>query len=148
MTEQTRLMTDLGAEMLTRATAEHRQEFGSFFLSRLLGLKFDYADGKCVVSFEAVPTLFNPQGNLHGGVVATAMDISMGHLLNNAASPGATLEMKVQYIAPIFSGTVRCEGSFLRQGRNISFLQSNAYRSDGKLAAHATATWKLLKQSP
>jgi uncharacterized protein (TIGR00369 family) len=130
--------------MLERATSENRQEFNSFFLSRLLGFEVTYPGNECVVEFEASPTLFNPQGTLHGGVLATAMDISMGHLLRHRASAGTTLEMKIQYVAPIKAGGVRCRASFLRQGRSISYLQSQAFRDDGELAAHATATWKLL----
>jgi uncharacterized protein (TIGR00369 family) len=130
--------------MLDRALADSRQEFGSFFLSRLLGFSVSYEGEMCVVAFEAVAPLFNPQGSLHGGVLATAMDISMGHLLHRAAGAGATLEMKVQYLAPVTGGMVRCEGAFLRHGRAISFLQSRAMRSDGEVVAHATATWKRL----
>lgn len=137
-------METLGRAMLDRALGDRRQEFGSFFLSRLLGFEVEYGSGTCTVSFSAVPPLFNPQGSLHGGVLATAMDISMGHLLHRVAGAGATLEMKVQYLAPITAGRVRCEASFLRQGRSLSFLQSEARRDDGELAAHATATWRQL----
>ena len=137
---------ELGTEMLERAAGENRQEFDSFFLSRLLGFEVSYPhDETCLVRFEVLPTLFNPQGSLHGGVLATALDISMGHLLRRRAGAGATLEMKVQYIAPVKSGFVECRASFLRQGRGISYLLSHAFRDDGELAAHATATWKSLK---
>lgn len=135
----------IGQAMLARALSEDRQEFGSFFLSRLLGLAIAYEDDRCLVTFEAAPPLFNPQGTLHGGVLATAMDISMGHLLNRTVGAGATLEMKLQYLAPVTAGPVHCEGSFLRRGRGISFLQSEAFRGDGERVALATATWKLLK---
>lgn len=138
-------MGALGRAMLERAVGEDRQEFGSFFLSRLLGFAVAFGPGTCTVSFEAVPVLFNPQGSLHGGILATAMDISMGHLLHHVAGAGATLEMKVQYLAPVTGGAVRCEASFLKQGRGTSFLQSRATRHDGELAAHATSTWKQLK---
>jgi uncharacterized protein (TIGR00369 family) len=131
----------LGRAMLERALSDRRQEFGSFFLSRLLGLEVSYADGTCVVAFEAAEPLFNPQGTLHGGVLATALDISMGHLLHHVEGAGTTLEMKVQYLAPVTGGRVRCEASFLRKGRTISFLQAVARRSDGTVVAHATATW-------
>ena len=133
-----------GQAMLDRAAADDRQEFGSFFLARLLGMVVSYEVDTCTVAFDAVPPLFNPQGTLHGGVLATAMDISMGHLLNRAAGPSATLEMKVQYMAPVTAGPVRCRATFLRQGRSVSFLQSHAMRADGALAAHATATWRQL----
>lgn len=96
------------------------------------------------MTFEAVPPLFNPQGSLHGGVLATAMDISMGHLLERTSGAGATLEMKVQYLAPVTGGVVRCEGSFLKRGRKLAFLQSEARSATGELVAHATATWKRL----
>ena len=101
----------------------------------------EYGDDDCTVRFEAGPALFNPQGTLHGGVLATAMDISMGHLLHRIVGAGATLEMKVQYMAPIVAGEVRCTATALRRGRTVSFLQSVAVRADGVLAAQATATW-------
>ena len=53
--------------------------------------------------------------------------------------------MKVQYLAPVVGGRVTCEASALRAGRGIAFLQSFARREDGVIAAHATATWKLLR---
>ncbi len=131
-----------GQAMLDRAAADPRQEFGSFFLARLLGMTVSHEPGACTVELEAVPPLFNPQGSLHGGVLVTAMDISMGHLLHHVVGPGATLEIKVQYLAAVTSGLVRCRATFLRQGRSVSFLQSHATRADGVLAAHATATWR------
>jgi len=132
----------LGRAMLDRATASEEQAFGSFFLLRLLGMSVRYTDDTCTVSFEAVAPLFNPQGTLHGGVLATALDISMGHLLHQAGGAGATLEMKVQYFVPVTAGRVDCVARFLRQGRSISFLQSSAVREDGTDVAYATATWK------
>ena len=152
----------LGQDMVARAGAVEAQVFGSFFLSRLLGFEISYeTSGRaphlgsseqekasiCVVRFEAAPPLFNPQGTLHGGILATAMDISMGHLLHRVDAAGATLEMKVQYLAPITAGIVRCEGTFLRRGKSICAMQSSAFRADGELAAHATATWKIARSA-
>lgn len=136
-----------GAAMLARATGGSGQAFGSFFLSRLLGFEVGHEGERCIVRFEAVPPLFNPQGTLHGGILATALDIAMGHLLHRIAGAGTTLEMKVQFLAPIHAGPVRCEAGFLRRGRGVSFLQAQAFREDGELAAHATATWKLLRRA-
>ena len=138
-------MTALARTMGGRAVGDGRQVFGSFFLSRLLGFEVGYSEDRCTVTFEVVPGLFNPQGTLHGGVLATAMDISMGHLLHHLDGAGATLEMKVQYLASVSAGRVVCEGSFLRRGRSLSFLQSRALAEDGTFLAHATATWRLLR---
>ena len=136
----------LGAKMLLEADSSDEQDFGSFYLSRFLGFKTTYKDDLCIVSFEAKSPMFNPQGTLHGGIIATAMDVSMGHLLNHTSGSGATLEMNIKYLLPIKEGTVICEGSFLKQGKTISFLQSKLHRADGKLAVYANATWIPLKK--
>lgn len=71
-----------------------------------------------------------------------AMDVSMGRLLHHIAGAGVTLEMKVQYMAPVRNGLVRCEASVLRRGRKLAFIQFHAL-ANGKLVAHATGTWIL-----
>ena len=131
----------LGAKMLSDADSSDEQDFGSFYLSRFLGFKTSYEDNLCIVTFEAKSPMFNPQGTLHGGVIATALDVSMGHLLHHQMGAGATLEMNVKYLLPINGGQVRCEGSFIKKGKTIIFLQSHLYREDQRLAAYASATW-------
>jgi hypothetical protein len=59
--------------ILQRAVGDERQEFGTFFLSRVLGFDVSYVGEQCVVAFEAVAPLLNPQGTFHGGILATAM---------------------------------------------------------------------------
>lgn len=126
------------------ALASYRQEFENFFLARLFDLGFEYEEELCRVCFPVEEFLFNPQGSLHGGAIATVMDISMGHLLKHmTGTGGATLEMKVQYMRPLTSGMATCEGRILRRGRSLCFLESRLFDEDGKLAAMATSTWKL-----
>ena len=127
------------------ALASHRPEFEHFFLSRLLGLKFSYGDDRCVIEFEVQDFMFNPQGSLHGGVIATVMDISMGHLLKHLDGPGTTLEMKTQYVKPARRGSLRCCGEFIQRGKGISYLRSTLTDEEGDLVAFATSTWKRLK---
>ena len=78
MDEESRLM-------LERAVGDGKQQFGSFFLARLFGMAVAYEGDSCTVSFEVERQMFNPQGSLHGGVLGTALDISMGHLLQHRA---------------------------------------------------------------
>ena len=136
--------TTQAREIIEAAVGDGRQEFGSFFLSRLFGMTVSYEGCSCLVSLEAKPFMFNPQGSLHGGVLATALDISMGHLLKHHFGAGATLEMKVQYFAPVRSGLVTCRATFLKKGRKTFFLQSSALDGAGETIAHATSTWKQL----
>ena len=143
---ETNKIREIGAFMLSEADKSELQDFGSFYLSRFLGFDVSYKDDKCIVNFEAKAPMFNPQGTLHGGVIATAMDVSMGHLLHHTTGTGATLEMNIKYLLPIKGGNVLCKGSFLKQGKTIGFLQSHLYREDGKLAAYASATWIPFKK--
>lgn len=128
-----------------QALTTHRPEFEEFFLARLLGLRFAYEDQKCLVTFELKDFMFNPQGSLHGGVIATVMDISMGHLLNHLQGPGTTLEMKTQYVKAARQGSLRCCGEVTKLGQGISYLRSTMTDDEGDVVAFATATWKRLK---
>jgi uncharacterized protein (TIGR00369 family) len=111
--------------------------FETFFLARFLDLKFAYSEDKCEVTFELKDFMFNPQGSLHGGIIATAMDISMGHLLNHVQGPGTTLEMKTQYVKAARLGKVTCTGEF----------KSTMVDDQAQVIAFATATWMQLNKS-
>jgi uncharacterized protein (TIGR00369 family) len=133
------------------AIESHEQAFESFFFARFLGLSFEYLpldapDAEkevCRLTFPVTDMLRNPQGSLHGGAMASAMDISMGHLVKKIAGPGATIELKIQFMRPVMDGLVTCEGRFTKKGRSLSFMESRLMGPDGKLAALATATWKM-----
>lgn len=128
-----------------RAAAGSQEVFGDFFLTRLLGLDITFPGDACEVAFDVQDFMLNPRATLHGGIIATALDICMGHLINHHGTPGSTLEMKVQYLAPITKGRVVCRGEALRRG-GTWFLRAEARDADNTLAAFATSTWKLLKR--
>lgn len=129
------------------ALATYDQDFGKFFLTRLLGMEFDYADDACRISFDLKDFMFNPQGALHGGVIAFALDISMGHLLRRTSGPGTTVEIKVQYAKPVRAGRVTAIGRFLRRGRTLSYLRAELVDDKGDLIAFATSTWMSLNRA-
>lgn len=131
-------------QAFAHAIDQHDQKFGTFFMAKLLGFEFKYADDHCEVRFEAKDFMFNPQGTLHGGVIALAMDVSMGHYLRHSQGMGSTLEMKTQYLRGVPLGPVRVVGSMLRRGKSICFLESRLYDAQGELAAFASSTWKVL----
>jgi uncharacterized protein (TIGR00369 family) len=128
------------------ALSSYEQDFGKFFLARLFGMHFEYLEDACRVSFELKDFMFNPQGSLHGGVIAFVLDISMGHLLREKSGAGTTLEMKVQYIKAAKAGRLTATGRFLRRGRGISYLKSELTDEGGELIAFATSTWMALSQ--
>lgn len=145
---------DAARARFEKALEEYSQAFETFFLARLLDLGFEYLPDEaadkdkelCRISFPAEEFLYNPQGSLHGGAIATVMDISMGHLINKVAGAGATIEMKIQYMRPVMTGTVTVEGRFVRRGRNLSFMESRLFNAQEQLCAMATATWKMPRE--
>jgi len=140
-----RKLENISKEMFKRANSSELQVFGSFFLSRMMGLEIEVKPDLCIVTFQSEPTFFNPQGTLHGGIISTIMDISMGHLLEKEQTNGTTIELNVNFLLPIKNEKIICEGSYIKKGRSISVMQSNLYREDKKLAAHATSTWKIFE---
>jgi len=126
------------------ALRDHAPGFGTFFLARLLGLDITYGEETCCVKLPVQEFMYNPQGTLHGGIIAMVLDISMGHLLNHTAGVGMTLEMQTKYIRAVKSGTVTCNACYLRRGRSINFLETRMTDEAGELIAFATSTWRLL----
>lgn len=136
-------------EKQARAAFEHalssyRQEFNTFFLARFFDMEISYGSGICTVTMPVHDYMFNPQGSLHGGVMATALDISMGHLLKHAVGAGSTLAFNIQYTRALREGTLRAISKFTHQGKNICFLSADALDETGRLVATATSTWKIL----
>ena len=141
-------------EILARSAFEHaienyKEDFGTFFLALFLGLDISYEDEVCKISFPVRDFLFNPQGSLHGGVIATVMDISMGHLLRHSyGRGGATVEMKIQYLRAVTVGPARCTGRFIKRGRNLAFLESQLVEGSGMVAAVDKSTWMCGSREP
>jgi len=133
----------LTRERFEHALEHHRPVFGEFFLARFLGLEVTYGDQTCRVDVPAGDYLYNPQGSLHGGVIAIAMDVSMGHLNHRFLRTGVTLEMKTQFLRPV-TGPCWCEARFTKTGRRVVFSESKLYDDRDRLCAVATATWMLL----
>ena len=128
------------------ALRTYDQDFGKFFLTRLFGMEFEYPDDACRISFDLKDFMFNPQGGLHGGVIAFVLDISMGHLLRRQSGPGTTVEIKIQYLKAVRSGRVVATGRFLRKGRTLSYLRADLVDENGEMIAYATSTWMAVKE--
>lgn len=125
---------------LERAIDSHSQELGEFFFAKLLGFTVDYEGDTCVVAFDACEYLHNPRGALHGGVLATALDIAMAHLVQRLSGAAATVELSVQYHRPVSLGRVRCVAEVTHRGSRVWFLRASARAECGKLLASATST--------
>lgn len=139
---------DTAVERARSAAADPAQEFGSFFLSRFLDLDIRYDDEAqtCTVTLPWAAHLCNPQGSMHGGVITTAMDISMGHLCHRFLSTAVTIEMQLRFFRPL-QGVGTCTGRVLRSGRRIVHLESRLTDETDRLIAFASGSWHRLDTS-
>lgn len=127
------------------ASGSDVQQFGDFFLSRFLGLEISYDDGEqtCRVVLPYARHLCNPQGSVHGGIITTALDISMGHLSHRYLATAVTIEMQMRFFRPL-TGDGTCTGRILKAGRKIVHLESRMTDPEGRLVAHGVGSWHRL----
>ena len=136
---------DAVSTLAREAASDPAWEFGSFFLSRFLQLDISYDEPEqtCTVVLPYGPHLCNPQGSVHGGVITTALDISMGHLCKRFLSAAVTIEMQMRFFRPL-TGTGTCTGRVIRAGRRIVHLESRMTDDQGRLTALGTGSWQRL----
>ena len=139
------LDADLVVERARLAAEDPAREFGSFFLTRFLDLDISYDDDEqtCTVVLPYAAHLCNPQGSMHGGVITTALDISMGHLCHRFLSTAVTIEMQMRFFRPL-TGTGTSIGRLVRAGRRIVHLESRMTDDDGRLVAMGLGSWHRL----
>lgn len=129
------------------AAAMHAAEvaepkFGQYFLIHFLGLSIDYLDDEraCTVRLPFARHLCNAGGGVHGGVLSTVLDISMGHACNRYLSAGSTIEMQMRFVRPVRSD-VTATGRIIHPGRRIVQLESRMHDDTGRLVATANGSW-------
>jgi uncharacterized protein (TIGR00369 family) len=125
-----------------RAAGMAAPEFGRYFLIHFLGLSIAYSDDEqsCTVRLPFATHLCNAGGAVHGGVVSTVLDISMGHACQRYLSAGSTIDMDIRFERAL-RGDAVCTGRILHGGRRIVHLESRLFDEQGRLAASATGSW-------
>ena len=101
-----------------------------------------------IYKLQVTSDLLNPHGLLHGGAIYTMIDTSMGGATMGTLPVGeacATIEIKVSYLAAVRGGTLTCDTSVLKKGRNVVFLESRVTDDAGKLVAAATGSFAVIR---
>jgi len=103
----------------------------------------DVNERTCVVAFEVQPWMGNPVGVLHGGMMATAMDIAMGmgtiFWSDGCFTPSISLQ--VNYARPVPLGKrLLVRGKVDHAGRTMCCASGTAWAEDTPDKTAATAT--------
>ncbi len=77
----------------------------------------------------------NPLGTVHGGLLLTMADGSMGNAIRSLGMIGITVDFSTAMIAPApFGEEIVAQGRVLKAGRNMIFAESKVYAGDKLLA--------------
>ncbi len=104
--------------------------------------------GKAIFEMEADERHFNPMGTLHGGILCDIADAAMGvacaSLLNEGES-FTTLELKINFLKPIWKAKLTATGTIIKQGYTVSMAECDIKDDRDNLVAKATSTQMILR---
>lgn len=103
-------------------------------------------DGRARLELDATEKHLNRAGTVHGGVLATLVDMAMGHALRSRSGENdvpATSQLTVTYLRPGKPGTLVVNAEVRKQGENLSVCEADV-EQDGRALVHAIATFAVL----
>ena len=102
--------------------------------------------GTIGLKMQAKPERANSRGWLHGGAISSMADTAMGWSVCTLGLRGVTLDLNVNYFAPVPIGTeIVAEGKVLHAGKTIIVAEATLNRADnGKLVARSRGTFFLV----
>lgn len=109
-------------------------------------------DGQAVVEARPDERYYNPLGSLHGGYIATLLDMCMGcaaHTKIPAGSSYVTVELKANFVRRVLvhATPLRAAGRVVHAGRQIVTVEGRLFDGEKRLCAHGTCTCSVLPLS-
>jgi len=113
-----------------------------------LGIKVDHlGSGKTRLKMKAKPECMNSLGVLQGGFICALADAAMGFAVQTLGALGTTLDLNLNYIAPVAVNTeLTAHGTILHLGRKTAVTESSIYDEEGRLLVKSRATFFILER--
>jgi acyl-CoA thioesterase len=83
-------------------------------------------------------------GNVHGGIIAMAIDAAMGVAVNEAIGPdqsAVTVELKVNYLRPVFNSDLFAFAKLVKQGKQLITGTVEVHDEENHLIAIGSSTF-------
>ena len=120
-------------------------------LAELLGIRPErFEDGAATFGLTIRDDHLNPYGVVHGGVVSSLVDTAMGAAVHTRLVQGercATIEIKINYLAPVTAGELRAEARLIERTKRIAVLEARVRGEGDQLVAVATGTFYIQQSS-
>lgn len=119
----------------------------------LIGARLvEWEPGHCEWTLDIAPHHLNTQGSLHGGVIATLLDVACGYSgfcleVAGFEARGATISLTVHYMAKAGQGRIIARGRRKGGGQRIFFAEAELIGCDDD-AVIATASGSFRLQYP
>ena len=124
-------------------TVTRRMHFNQLLGIRVTRLHKDGITIECPLRKE----LLNAMNVLHGGVTATMADAAVGIALwrhNNGSRPHTTVELKINYLAPVESGRIVARSRLVRVGKHLCIGHVDLFDGRKKRVGIAIVTYMML----
>ncbi len=135
-------MRDLVEKML-------REEIPPPPVATLIGMTLEsIGPGRAVTALEATGRHANPMGTLHGGILCDMADAAMGMAYASELDDDesfTTLELKINFLKPIWTGKLRAVAHVIKRGRTIGFVECDVRDAAEDLVARASSTVMTLR---
>lgn len=112
-----------------------------------LGIEYEVMeDGHAVISLAVTDDMRNLRKVVQGGVLAAVIDVAMGTAAaggnyDTRERPLATLELKVNYLAPATGDRLRAQADVVRGGSRTFVVRCDVFRADGEICATGLGTF-------
>lgn len=118
----------------------------------LLSMKIrDLQWGTSLLEVQLEEKHLQPFGMVHGGAIASVVDAAAFWAVFPQVEKGmglTTVEMKLNYLAPVKEGKLVAEGRCIRIGKTLALGEAQVRDEKGNLVAHGTATMMVLSSLP
>jgi uncharacterized protein (TIGR00369 family) len=118
-------------------------------IAQLIGFRLTaIKPGAAIIEFDASEAHANPMGTLHGGVLCDVADAAMGYAFAATLDAGesfTTLELKINFLKPIWKARLKATGRVVRRGRVIGLVECDVTDEGGSLVARASSTCMTLR---
>ncbi len=103
--------------------------------------------GTCVLEVGLAEKHLQPFGYTHGGAIASVIDAAAFWAVFPRVKDGmglTTVEMKVNYLAPVQKGKMVAKGRSIKIGKTLALGEAYVNSAEGSLLAHGTATMMIV----
>lgn len=120
-------------------------------VAKLLGMRLATAGpGLATFEMDVDERHHNPMGSVHGGILGDLVDAAMGYAVISTLGPDETfntVEFKVNFLRPAFSGALQCRARVETRGKTIAYAVADVLNDEGKIVAKAVSTNLIVKRA-